>query len=80
MILPTKKMPQDRALLVVGAQILRLLQQPATVSSLWDELKAHRDPSLGYTHLPYEWFVLTLSFLYAAGAIELARGRVRRAK
>ena len=80
MILPTKKLPQDRTLLVLGAQILQLLRKPKTVSHVWDELKAHRDPALGYRRVPYDWFVLALSFLYSTRAIDLSRGRLRRAK
>lgn len=80
MILPTKKLPQDRTLLFIGAQILQLLQAPTTISRLWDDLKKQRDPLLGYRHVPYDWFVLTLSFLYTAGAVELSRGRLRRIK
>ncbi len=80
MILPTKKLPQDRSLLFVGAQILQLLRKPKTVSHLWDELKAQRDPLLGYRHVPYDWFVLALSFLYSTGTIDLSRGRLRRTR
>lgn len=78
MILPTKRLPEDRALLVVGAQVLDLLDESKTVSRLWDELKLSREPMLGYTHLPYEWFVLALSFLFAIGAIDFHRGRLSR--
>lgn len=78
MILPTKKLPQDRTLLFVGAQILQLIEAPITVSRLWDELKSRRDPLLGFRHVTYDWFVLALSFLYTAGAVELSRGRLRR--
>ena len=80
MILPTKKLPQDRTLLVVGAQVLQLLRKPKTVSNVWDDLKAKRDPLLGYKHLPYDWFVLAVSFLYSTGAIDLSRGRLRRTR
>jgi hypothetical protein len=80
MILPTKKLPQDRALLFIGAQMLQLIDAPITVSRLWDELKMRRDPLLGYRHVPYDWFVLALSFLYTSRAIELSRGRLQRTK
>ena len=45
-----------------------------------DQLKRQRDPLLGYRDISYDWFVLTLSFLFSAGAIELSRGRLRRAQ
>ena len=80
MILPTKRLPQDRTLLFVGAQVLELLKTPATVSRVWDQLKMHRDPVLGFRDISYDWFVLTLSFLFSAGAIELSRGQLRRTR
>jgi hypothetical protein len=80
MILPTKKLRQDRALLFIGAQVLQLLHKPSTVSRLWDELKMQRDPVLGYANISYDWFVLALSFLFSSGAIELFRGRLQRTK
>lgn len=80
MILPTKRLPQDRTLLFVGAQVLELLKAPATVSRTWDQLKTQRDPMLGYRNISYDWFVLALSFLFSAGVIELSRGRLRRTR
>lgn len=35
MILPSKHLPQDRALLTVGAHVLTFLAHPKTVSALW---------------------------------------------
>lgn len=78
MILPTKRLPQDRTLLFVGAQVLELLKTPSTVSRVWDQLKAQRDPLQGYRNISYDWFVLALSFLFTSGAVELSRGRLRR--
>lgn len=76
MILPTKNLTEDRALLRVGAEILQLLTEPKTVSRLWDDVKRMRsNPS---RILPYDWFVLALDLLYMLNAIELERGRIRR--
>lgn len=49
MILPTKHLRDDRALIVIGAELLKLLDEPKTVSRLWDELKRKRaeGPSVG---------------------------------
>ena len=38
MILPSKHLSQDRALLTVGAAILQNLSRPATVSALWEKM------------------------------------------
>jgi hypothetical protein len=79
MILPSKHLPQDRALLTVGAHVLTFLARPKTVSSLWEELNRHE---VGLTAMPrritYDWFVLALDLLYALGAIELDSGLVAR--
>ena len=73
MILPTKHLTQDRALLTVGADILRWLKRPSTVSYLWDNYK--RDANNAAT---YDWFVLALDLLFTLNAIELSAGLLRR--
>ena len=78
MILPTKRIAQDRALIAVGAQVLARLGEPKTVSRLWDEIKHARDPQLGFSPVSFDWFVLSLSFLYGVRAIEMSRGRIQR--
>ncbi|MEL6758697.1 MAG: ABC-three component system middle component 6, partial [Pseudomonadota bacterium] len=37
MILPTKHLRPERALITVGAEMLVKLKRPATVSRLWDD-------------------------------------------
>jgi hypothetical protein len=68
MILPNKHLPQERALLTVGAELLAQLEEPLTISELWERLKRHR----GKLALPisFDWFVLSLTFLYTIAAIE----------
>jgi len=78
MILPTKRVSQDRALLSVGADVLDLLEEPKTVSLLWDEFQGARVRTRGAKPLTYDWFVLALDFLYALQAIDLERGRIRK--
>lgn len=79
MILPSKHLPQDRALLSVGAETLTLLMRPRTVSSLWEELNRS---DVTQTEMPrritYDWFLLALNLLYALGIIELEGGLVAR--
>ena len=78
MILPTKRLGQDRALLVVGGEILGLLSEPKTVSRLWEEVKRARSSRAGNPPLMYDWFVLALDFLYAVSAVEIEKGRIRK--
>ena len=78
MILPSKHLPQDRALLTVGASILRHLSHPVTVSALWEEIP--RSPSVHKAQSPlrYDAFVLALDLLFLIGAIELRDGLLVR--
>ena len=80
MILPTKHLRPKRAMLTVGAEVLRLLTEPKTVSRLWDELKHIMDEHSSARKVNYDWFVLTLDFLYMLGTIEMDQGRIRRTK
>ena len=79
MILPTKHLSEDRALLGIGAEILRLLDEPKTVSRLWHELR-HQGRSPPLSSITYDWFVLALDLLYALKAIDLERGRLKKAR
>ena len=46
MILPTKHLREDQALIAVGAELLGLLDEPKTVSRLWDELRGWTEVGL----------------------------------
>ncbi len=76
MILPTKRLAEDRALLAVGAEVLELLDEPKTVSRVWSELKAFRVAHHSSGTLTYDWFVLALDLLFAMRAVQLERGRL----
>lgn len=80
MILPTKRLGPERAILTVGAEVLRLLTEPKTVSRLWDELKRVMNEHSSIRKVNYDWFVLTLDFLYMLGTVEMEQGRIRRKK
>jgi hypothetical protein len=79
MILPTKHVRPDRALIGVGAEVLEILKRPMTMSKLWDEIRGRRTLLAPNAPVDYEWFVLSLDLLYMIGAVELDRGLVRRA-
>lgn len=81
MILPSKHISQDRALLTVGGRVLQHLCQPKTVSALWEELTLRiKNSPRPLTSLSYDGFVLVLDFLYIIGAIEMIDGRLERKK
>lgn len=78
MILPSKHLSQDRALLTVGATILRLLTRPMTVSALWEEMPRPVAGKKVPPPLRYDGFVLALDMLFLMGVIELRDGLLRR--
>lgn len=78
MILPSKHLPSERALLFVGARVLRRLDRPKTVSQVWSEISRRgvvRQPILNF-----DWFVLALDFLFMTEAITFDRGLMSRQK
>ena len=80
MILPSKHLPPERALLTVGAQLLHSLALPRTVSSLWEELNRIIDatPDRSRKRISYDWFILSLDLLYVMGMISFEDGLVAR--
>ena len=74
MILPGKHILPDRALISVGADILSVVGKGTSVSDAWSRLKALRDARADASPLPFDWFVLSLTLLYAVSAIELRDG------
>lgn len=75
MILPTKGIAPDKALLSIGAFILRDLDEPKTVSRIWADLRRVEE---GPPDLTFDWFVLGLDLLYLVGTLDYVGGRVVR--
>jgi len=78
MIIPTKRIEEDRALLTLGAEILMILIEPKTVSRIWEELKRNRENNSIPSLVTFDWFVLALDMLFILGAIEIDGGQIRR--
>jgi hypothetical protein len=78
MILPTKHVSADRALIGVGAEVLRILKRPMTMSRLWDEVRDRRTVDVPNAPIDYQWFVLSLDFLFLIGAVDFENGLLRR--
>lgn len=79
MILPSKFLPADRSLIVIGGEALaQLVGAPRTVSELWERTRAARP--VGSSHITFDWFALALSLLYAIGAVKLENGLIHLAK
>lgn len=80
MILPGKHLRQDRSLLGIGSAVLKCLDDDGrTVSELWEFFR--ENPAAGRTtgtQLTFDWFVLSLSFLYAINVITFEQGVIYR--
>lgn len=79
MILPTKHVRPDRALIGVGAEVLEILKRPMTMSRLWDEVRSRHSLHAPNAPIDYQWFILSLDLLYTIGALDFDRGLMRRA-
>ena len=71
MILPGKHIRQDRALISVGGDILSVLDSPMSVSEVWTKVQTVRAAREKLSPLPFDWFILALTLLYAISAIAL---------
>ena len=75
MILPTKRLSIESSLFGVGADVLRLLNQPKSISRVWEEMKvARQEYNERGERLTFEWFVLALDFLFLMELISLEDG------
>jgi len=72
MILPSKHITEEQALIGVGAVLLDELLYPQTVTSLWEKVRTHR--SVG----TFERFVLALDMLHINRAISMTNGLIER--
>lgn len=80
MLLPTKGVSAERALITVGSDLLEVLQTPKSVSSLWEQYN-HREREAGGTdHVTFDWFSLAIASLFAINVVEWTpSGHLRRA-
>jgi hypothetical protein len=75
-ILPTKRLPEERSLIRIGGEVVGLLDENKTVSRLWDEFKSARKDR--GTTITFDWFVLALDLLFMMGIVVAERGLLRR--
>lgn len=79
MILPTKHLSPERAIITVASEIFVLINNRSTVSSVWNDLQEKNRECMRQGRIPYDWFILSLDFLYMIGAIEEDNGKLTRA-
>lgn len=74
MILPTKHLAPERSLIGIGAVILGQLDAERTVSELWARVQNARNED--DAPLSFDWFVLSLTFLFSISAVDYDGGIV----
>jgi hypothetical protein len=80
MLLPTKGVSTDRALMTIGSEILDELRDPLSVSALWERFSVRKRSSLREHRITFDWFTLALAALYAMNLVDTSDdGYVRRA-
>lgn len=77
MLMPTKHIKTENALVGVGARILEILDAEKTVSALFFELQETRNEDELPT-VQFDWFLLALDFLYTVGAVRYQDGLIRK--
>lgn len=68
MILPAKHISTERSMIGIGADILRVLDQPCSVSEAWVRTRERRET--GSAPITFDWFLLALCWLYAVRAVD----------
>jgi len=77
MIMPTKHIKAENALIGVGAVVLAQLDDDKTVSRLFHDLQEWRDENeLATIH--FDWFLLSIDFLFTIGAIRFDSGLIKK--
>ncbi len=69
MLLPTKGISPDRALLSVGGTLIGLLETPATVSALWERFQRDTSRNGRHSKIAFDWFALALTMLFTVQAV-----------
>ncbi|MFF0790866.1 ABC-three component system middle component 6 [Streptomyces sp. 73] len=78
MLLPTKGISAERALLTVAAQTLKQIDGPVTVSQAWARFREWREREGFSSPIPFWWFAYALDVLFAIGRIEVRDGVIVR--
>lgn len=79
MLLPTKGVSAERAIITVGAEVLEQLKTPKSVSALWDRYRGCERAGGNSDHITFDWFSLALASLFAINLVEWTpSGHLRR--
>lgn len=67
MILPTKNISPDRALLTLAGKVFDGLGAPRTVSAIWDDFRREQQ----VRPVAYSWFILAIDLLFLMKLVRL---------
>ncbi len=77
MLMPTKHIKTENALVGVGGEVLALLDEDKTVSRLFYDLQEwRRSNELSTVH--FDWFLLAVDFLFSVGAVRFEEGVLKK--
>ena len=77
MLMPTKHIKTENALIGVGGEVLALLDEDKTVSRLFFDLQERR--RLGeLATIHFDWFLLAVDFLFSVGAVRFEEGVLKK--
>lgn len=75
MILPTKNISPDRALLTLAGKVFQGLASPRTISGVWDEFRIQQEAR----PVSYAFFILAIDLLFLMKLVSLGDdGLIRR--
>ncbi|WP_405635311.1 ABC-three component system middle component 6 [Streptomyces sp. NBC_00056] len=74
MLLPTKGVSPERALMTIGSEILGDLRYPMSVSALWERYNTRQNATENIHRITFDWFSLALAALYAMKAVDVSDG------
>ena len=77
MLMPTKQIKTENALIGVGAELLALLDREKTASRLFHDLQEDRRKN-EITTIHFDWFLLAVDFLFTIGAVRFESGLIKK--
>lgn len=77
MILPSKHRGLARSLVGIGGVLIQHLEQPLTVSALWENVSKYARGSLNLS-LTFSDYTASLDFLFLLGVIRIENGLLIR--
>lgn len=72
MLLPTKGLSSDRALLTIGAEVISIAKRNISMSEseLWDSYQRQISQQDNTPLVTFDWFSLALTMLFALGIVK----------